>query len=457
MKIIILGAGRVGYSLAQHLAGESNDITLVDQDASVLREIRDKLDLRTVEGQGSHPDVLRQAGAEDADMLVAVTSSDETNMIACQVAYTLYHTPTKIARVRTGSYLAHEELFSTKGLPVDVRISPEQLVTEELQRLIRNPGSLQVVKFAHGRLHMVVVRADESGPAVGGTLRDLTRSLPDVSLRIAAIFRNGHGIEPEPDLVLEAGDEVFFLAEKRHIKAITAALRTVEGRNKRVIIAGGGNIGTRLAQALETKHSVKIIERDRNHVRDLAEALKKAIVIRGDAADEELLLEENIESTDLFIALTNDDEANILSAMLAKRLGARKVISLINRPSYAQLVESANIDIAISPQQVTMGALLTKVRRGDVVGVHSLRRGTAEAIEAIAHGDRRTSKVIGKEIGKIKFPKGCRLVALVRGDMVIFTHSDTVIESGDHVIMLVTDKRRISDIEKLFAPAVTFI
>ncbi|MGV6857595.1 MAG: Trk system potassium transporter TrkA [bacterium] len=457
MKIIILGAGRVGSSLAQHLSGEANDITLVDQDAAVLREIRDKLDLRTIEGQGSHPDVLRQAGAEDADMLVAVTNSDETNMIACQVAYTLFHTPTKIARVRTGSYLSYEELFSNQALPVDVRISPEQLVTEELLRLIRNPGSLQVIKFAHGRLHMAVVRVEMPGAAVGHTLKDLTRSLPDVSMRIAAIFRRGVGVEPTPELILEDGDEVFFFAEKRHIKTITAELREVEQKNKRVIIAGGGNIGTRLAKALESKHRVKIIERNRIHGRELAEVLGKAIVIRGDAADEELLIEENIETTDLFIALTNDDEANILSAMLAKRLGAKKVISLINRPSYAQLVESAIIDVAISPQQVTMGALLTKVRRGDVVGVHSLRRGTAEVIEAIAHGDRRTSKVIGKEIGKIKMPSGCRLVALVRGDTVIFTHNDTVIEAGDHVIVFVTDKRRIPDIEKLFVPAVTFI
>lgn len=456
MKIIILGAGRVGASLAQNLAGESNDITLVDSDSVALRELQDRLDLRTVAGHASHPDVLAKAGAEDADMIIAVTNSDETNMIACQVAFTLFHTPKKIARVRAAAYLDQFDLFKSGALHVDVPISPEQLVTDHILRLIDNPGSLQVVDFARGKVQMVSVKAGKGGPVVGRPMKTLAENLPGVPLRIAAIFRGGEAILPKGSVIVEANDEIFFLAEERNIRTITAELRLVDKSYKRIMIAGGGNIGTRLAQALETKHSVKLIERDKLRCRDLAEALNRTIVIQGDAADEELLLEENIESIDLFVALTSDDEANILSAMLAKRLGAKKVVSLINRPSYAQLVESSVVDVAISPQQVTMGALLTHVRRGDIVAVHSLRRGAAEAIEAIAHGDHKTSKVVGRRLDELQLPEGTRLSALVRGDMVIFVHHDTVVEAGDHVIMFVSDKRRIPEVERLFQVGATF-
>lgn len=456
MKIIILGAGRVGASLAQNLAGEANDITLVDSDSLALRELQDRLDLRTVSGHASHPDVLTKAGAEDADMIIAVTNSDETNMIACQVAFTLFHTPKKIARVRAASYLDQIELFNSGALHIDVPISPEQLVTDHILRLINNPGSLQVVDFARGKVQMVAVKADEGGSLVGRPMKTLAERLPGVPLRIAAIFRGEEAILPKGSVIIEPNDEIFFLAEDRNIRTITAELRQIDKSYKRVMVAGGGNTGTRLAQALESKHSVKLIEREKARCRDLAENLNRAIVIQGDAADEELLLEENIESIDLFVSLTNDDEANILSAMLAKRLGAKKVVSLINRPSYAQLVESSVVDVAISPQQVTMGALLTHVRRGDIVAVHSLRRGAAEAIEAIAHGDHKTSKVVGRRLDELKLPEGTRLSALVRGDVVIFVHHDTVVEAGDHVIMFVSDKRRIPEVERLFQVGVTF-
>lgn len=457
MKIIILGAGRVGASLAQNLAGEANDITLVDSDTVALRDLQDRLDLRTVSGHASHPGVLRKAGAEDADMIIAVTNSDETNMVACQVAFTLFHTPKKIARVRSASYLDYKkELFESGACPIDFPISPEQLVTEHILRLIVNPGSLQVVDFAKGRVKMVSVKVSKDGAMAEQPLKALAEHLPGVPLRVASIFRDGDPIPPKGDVVLQPGDEVFFLAEGHNLKTITAELRHVDKNYKRVMIAGGGNIGKRLAQALEQKHSVKVIERNKAHCRDLAQDLSKAMVIKGDAADEEMLLEENIESIDLFVAVTSDDEANILSAMLAKRLGAKKVVSLINRPSYAQLVESSVVDVAISPQQVTMGALLTHVRRGDIVAVHSLRRGSAEAIEAIAHGDMKTSKVVGRRLDELKLPKGVRLSAIVREEMVVFPHHDTVVEAGDHVIMFVADKRRIHDVERLFQVNVTF-
>ena len=457
MKIIILGAGQVGSSVAEALVSEANDITVVDADGQRLRDLQDRLDLRGVQGHASHPDVLRRAGAEDADMVLAVTNSDETNMIACQVAYTLFHTPTKIARVRARDYLIHPQLFTQEALPVDVLISPEQVVIDYVQRLIEHPGALQVLDFAGGRVQLVAVRAYYGGPLVGHELRELRNHMPGVDTRVAAIFRRGKPIIPEGNTVIEVDDEVFFIAALKDIRAVMGELRRLDKPLKRVLIAGGGNIGRGLAKALENKYQVKIIDHNPSRSREIAEELSRTIVLLGDAADEELLLEENIENTDVFCAVTNDDEANILSAMLAKRLGARKVMSLINRAAYVDLVESGDIDIAISPQQATIGSLLAHVRRGDVVVVHSLRRGAAEAIEAVAHGDKRTSKVVGRMIQDIKLPPGTNIGAIVRGDEVLIAHHDTVIESEDHVILFLVDKRRIKEVEHLFQVGITFI
>ncbi|MDX2456620.1 MAG: Trk system potassium transporter TrkA [Gammaproteobacteria bacterium] len=456
MKIIILGAGQVGSSVATNLASEANDITVIDEDAAVLQDLQVRLDIRTVIGLASHPDTLAQAGADDADMIIAVTNSDETNMIACQVAYTLFHTPTKIARVRSVEYLRHQRLFSQEALPVDVLISPEQLVTDYIQRLIENPGALQVLDFADGKVQLVAVHAYYGGPLVGHELRDLKEHMPGIDARVASIFRKGKQITPEGDTIIDVDDEVFFVAARKHIRAVMGELRKKDKPVRRVILAGGGNIGLRLASAIEGRNQVKIIERNEERAKRLSEMLDKSIVLLGDAADEELLIEENIENTDVFCALTNDEEANILSAMLAKRLGARKVMSLINRASYVNLVQSGTIDVAISPQQATIGSLLTHVRRGDVVMVHSLRRGAAEAIEAVAHGDHSSSRVVGRTIDEIKLPLGTTIGAIVRGEEVIIAHHDTVIKTDDHVILFLSDKKCIQKVEQLFQVGVTF-
>lgn len=457
MKIIILGAGQVGSSVAEVLAKEANDITIVDSDADRLLALQDRLDVRTVCGQAAHPEVLGHAGAEDADMIIAVTNQDEINMVACQVAYTLFHTPTKIARVRSIEYLSHPQLFTQEALPIDVLISPEQLVTDYVQRLIEYPGALQVLDFADGKVQLVAVRAYYGGPLVGHELRTIREHMPGIDTRVAAIFRRGMPILPEGDTVVEADDEVFFIAAKRHIRVVMKELRRLDRPVKRVIIAGGGNIGIRLARALEQHYQVKLIDHNTARTRSISEQLEKTIVLLGDAADEELLLEENIEHTDVFCSVTNDDEANILSAMLAKRLGAQKVMAIINRAAYVDLVQSGIIDIAISPQQITIGSLLTHVRRGDVTAVHSLRRGAAEAIEAVAHGDKQSSKVVGCSIEDINLPQGTTIGAIVRGKEVIIAHHDTVIKTDDHVILFVVDKRRIPEIERLFQVGITFI
>ena len=457
MKIIILGAGQVGSSVAAALVSEANDITVVDSESQCLQALQDRLDLRTVQGHASNPEVLKRAGAEDADMILAVTNSDETNMVACQVAYTLFHTPTKIARVRARDYLNHPQLFTQEALPIDVLISPEQVVIDYVQRLIEHLGALQVLDFAGGRVQLVAVRAYYGGPLVGHELRELRNHMPGVDTRVAAIFRRGKPIIPEGSTVIEADDEVFFIAARKHIRLVMSELRKLDKPTKRIVIAGGGNIGRGLAKALEGDYQVKLIDHNSGRSRQIAEELTKTIVLLGDAADGELLLEENIENTDVFCAVTNDDEANILSAMLAKRLGARKVMSLINRAAYVDLVESGDIDIAISPQQATIGGLLAHVRRGDVVVVHSLRRGAAEAIEAVAHGDSKTSKVVGRAIQDIKLPPGANIGAIVRNDEVLIAHRNTVIESEDHVILFLVDKRRIAEVERLFQVGITFI
>jgi trk system potassium uptake protein TrkA len=457
MNIIILGAGQVGSTVATELAKEeSNELTVIDTNQQILSDLQDRLDLRTICGNGSYPGLLDDAGADDADMIIALTNSDEINMIACQVASSLFHTPTKIARIRSAEYLRRPGLFAEDSIPVDFMISPESLVTEYIYHLIEHPSALQVLDFAEGRVQLVAVRAYDDGLMVGRALKTMNQVVPGIDMRVAAIFREGESIQPSAECVIQARDEVFFLAAREHIPTVISEMRKLEKPNKRIMLAGGGNIGGQLAAMMEKDYQVKVVEAFPPRARELSALLDSTIVLLGDAANPDLLLEENIESMDVFCALTNDDEANILSAMLAKRMGAKKVMSLINRPAYVDLVESGIIDIAISPHQVTIGALLAHIRRGDVVAVHALRRGSAEAIEAIAHGDKTSSRVVGRPIEEIKLPEGTRISAIVRGKDVIIAHHDTVIESEDHVILFLTDKKKIAAVEKLFQVGITY-
>ncbi|TNC81436.1 MAG: Trk system potassium transporter TrkA [Oleiphilus sp.] len=456
MKIIIIGAGQVGGTLAENLAHEANDITVIDSDTKRLRELQDHLDIRTIHGHGSHPNILQMAGAEDADMLIAVASSDEVNMAACQVAYTLFKTPTKISRVRATPYLEKKELFDNKAFPIDVLISPEQVVTKHITRLLEYPGALQALDFARGKARLVAIRASEGAPLIGHELSYLRMHMPNIDTRVAAIFRKGRPIIPSGDTIIQLGDEVFFIAATDHIRAVMSELQPLENPYKRIIIAGGGNIGYRLAEQLERRYQVKIIETNHERCVELSEALNKTIVLQGNAAGKDMLVEENIEETDVFIAVTNDDEANIMASMLAKRIGARKVITLISNPDYVDLIQGGEIDIAVSPQQTTIGSLLTHIRKGDVVNVHSLRRGAAEAIEAIAHGDERSSKVVGKRLDEIALPSGTTIGAIVREREVLIAHDHLRIEPDDHVILFLVDKRKVRDVEKLFQVGFTF-
>ena len=451
MKILILGAGQVGRTAAYHLSREpANEVTVVDTNEDVLRDLQDRLDVRAVAGNGSYPTVLESAGIADTDILVALTNSDETNIVACEIAHALYRTPTKIARIRAPEYTAREQLFTEGALAVDVWISPEQLVTEYIARLLSYPGALQVVDFADGRVQLVGVRARRDGLLVGRELRALKEHLPDTEARVAAIYRNDRLVPAVGDTIIEEHDEIFFVAAQDDLRRVLAELRRSEDPVRRLVIAGGGNIGLRLARTLEKSNQVKLIERDPRRARRISEILENTIVLNGDAADEELLVEENIDSADVFAALTNSEEANVLSAMLAKRLGAKRVMALINRPSYGQLMENHSIDIVISPQTITIGTLLAHVRRGDVVRVHSLRRGAAEAIEAVVHGTQSRSRVIGRTLEQIELPSGASVVAIVRGERVIMAHHDTRIEAEDHVIIFLSDRRHIDSVSRLF-------
>jgi trk/ktr system potassium uptake protein len=457
MKIVILGAGQVGGSVAESLVSEQNDITVVDLEPQRLRTLQERLDLRTVLGSGAHPSVLTEAGIEDADLLVAVTQSDETNLVACRIAARMFNVPRRIARVRATDYLANERVLGEDGFDVDLSICPEQILTDYIVKLVEFPEALQVLDFAGGKVSLVAVRAFSGGPLVGHPLKDLRRHIPKTDTRIVAIFRGDGSIVPDGDTVIEAGDEVFCLAAAEHIREVMHELRRMDRPVKRVMIAGGGNIGLRLALALEDRYSVRVIEHNKRRCELLAARLGEALVLNGDTTDEELLENENIAEMDLFVAVTNDDENNIMSSLLAKRMGARRVVSLINRRSYVDLLQSGQIDIAISPAQATIGTLLAHVRRGDVVAVHSLRRGAAEALEAVVHGDRESCKLTDRRVNEIDLPPGTTIGAVVRGDQVIMAHHDTVIRAEDHVIVFVTDKKNLPRVERMFQVGVRFM
>ena len=477
MKVIILGAGQVGASVAEGLVSEENDITVVDSDGARLMRLQDKLDLRAVVGNAATPSVLRQAGAEDADMIIAVTQSDQTNLVACKLAQSVFNVPTRIARLRARDFLEDATLLSPENFAVDFALCPEQVITDYIRRLIEFPEALQVLNFAKGRVCLVAVRAYDGGTLVGRPIKEMREHLPpDMDARIAAIFRRDQPVFPEGETTVEAGDEVFLLAATEHIRPVLRQLRRMMTPVERSRIAGGGNIGLRLAKVLEKRYEVKIIEGRQERAELIANELDNSLVLLGDATDEELLEQENISEMDLFLAVTNDDEDNIMAGSLAKRLGSKRVVALINRRAYADMIEGGPIDIGISPAQVSIGTLLAHVRHGDVAEVHSLRRGAAEALELVAHGDAKTSKIVGKRIGDIDWPHGVTVAALVRnfdqavvightddwtaitrhGEVVI-AHHDTVIQPEDHVIVFCTRKKLVKKVEKLFQVGFHFL
>lgn len=476
MKIIILGAGQVGASVAESLVSEENDITMVDSDGERLAALQDRLDLRTIVGNAAHPSTLNTAGAADADLLIAVTQNDQTNLVACKIAQSIFNVPTRIARLRSRDFLEDKRLLSQENFAVDFAICPEQVITDYVVRLIEFPEALQVLDFAGGRVSLIAVRAYEGGLLVSKPIREMREHLPlGMDARIAAIYRRDQPIIPTGNTQIQPGDEVFLLAAAEHIRPVMRELRRMMRPVQRIMIAGGGNIGLRVAATLEKKYEVKVLENVRTRAEYIAGKLQDALVLSGDATDEELLEQENIAEMDLFLALTNDDEDNIMAASLAKRMGCKRVVALINRRAYADMVQGGPIDIGISPAHVSIGTLLARVRRGDVAAVHSLRRGAAEALEMVVHGDRNSSKVVGRRIDEIEWPKGVTVAALVRDfehmevlsvrddgttdrrfGRVEIAHKEVVIQAGDHVILFCVKKNLVRQVERLFQVGLHF-
>ena len=483
MKIIILGAGRIGESVAGTLVSERNDITVIDTDPARLRELEERFELRGVVGSGIDPAVLAEAGARDADMLIACAAQDETNLVACKIAHQLFNIPTRIARVRSAAFQGDSPLLGKEGFAVDRVICPEESLTRYIGKLIEYPEALQVREFASGLACLVSVRAMAGAPLVRHSIAELRECVPGVAMRIVGIYRR---LEDEPDRFIvcegptriEPGDEVFVLSAREHVQKVLSALHRDDrpGRREvdRIMIAGGGRVGLRLArQLIESGRPVqlKLLERSAERCVTLASELHdNVLVLHGDGTDEDLLEREGIENIDLFLSLTSDDEDNIMASLLAKRMGARRVLALINRRSYAELMHGTQIDIALSPAQTMLGELLAYVRQGDVQAVHSLRRGVAEALEIVARGDRKTSRVVGRSVTELKLPKGAQVGLIMRGlpapdeetpatgapPEVIIPHGDTVIRSNDHVVIFLPRRRQVHDVEKLFRVSATF-
>lgn len=456
MKIIILGAGHVGETLAENLVKEDNDITLVDINSCRLNELQFKLDIQTIVGSAVQPNILIKAGCEHADMLIAVTNSDEVNMLACFISHNLFRTPHRVARIRSQDFLNYPDLFNKQKLAIDIRISPEHLVTHHIKRLIEYPGTSQVLDFANGKLQLITVKTEPGSLMENKNLEEIRKLLSKIPVKHTALFRDNKPIKLTDELTIELYDELLFLATPEAIHHTLIALGNFNHLNHRIIIAGGGHIGKRLTQSLEQDYRVKIIEHRLQRAEYLATQLKKATILHGDVADRELLLNENIEFTDVFVAVTNDDEANIMSCLQAKKLGVRRVMALISRKAYVELVEDSSIDFAISPHLTTISSILAKLRKGDMVSVHSLKSENAEAIEVIVHGDKNTSKVVGQFVSEIKLPPQCQIVAVIREEQVLLNSEELCLEEDDHVIITIMNKRYVRQVEQLFQVRIAY-
>ncbi|KAF0113113.1 MAG: trk system potassium uptake protein TrkA [Rhodospirillaceae bacterium] len=452
MKVIICGAGQVGSNIARYLAGDNNDITVIDTRADLIRQIGDSLDVRALVGYASHPNVLEMAGAEDADMLIAVTHVDEVNMVACQVAHSLFDVPTKIARIRHQSYLQPiwANLFSRDNLPIDVIISPEIEVARAVTRRLRVPGAIEVIPMAGDKVRLIGARCTERTPIVHTPLRQLTVLFPNLAIVIVGIVRQDRAIVPTPEDQMLPGDEVYFVVDTEQTDRAMAAFGHEEQEARRVLIFGGGNIGLFLAQQLETEFpevAVKTIEIDKARAEFVAKTLSRTVVLNGDVLDPEILEEAGVAQAETAVAVTNDDETNILSSLLAKRYGCERAITLINKTTYNTLVSTLGVDVVVNPRGITVSKILQHVRRGRIQAVHSLHEGFGEMIEAVA---METSGLVGVPLKEIKLPPGVIIGAIVREGQIIMPRGTSIIQAKDRVVLFASTPA-VKQVEKMFS------
>ena len=453
-KIAVLGGGQVGSSVAKILTDDGNDITLVDSNASVLESLQDDNDIKTIQGNASSPSVLKQAEIYDCDILIATTANDEANLVSCHLAKNLFNVPNVIARLRNAEYHANTSDFNLDLFSIDSVISPSQLVTDFIKNIIEHPGAFQAFEFADGKLQVIGATVLKDGPLAGKKLSEFKKHMPNVSVNVIAIYRNRKIVPAEGSTIIQEGDDVFFLATEENMRFMSE-LGKNQSRIENIMIAGGGNVGIILAEKLSEKYSTKLIEKDSARSKYLSERLEHVVVLNDDISDESLLNNEGIADVDYFCTVTNDDQMNILSAKLAKDLGAKKSIAIINKASYRKLV-SKEIDVVVSPEDVTIGSLLASVRTSDVVKVHSLGFGDAEIFEVIIHGDQNTSKVVGKKISQLDLPSGCKIGAVYRGLDVIMHDDNLVIKSEDRLIIFLHKKQDFPKLAKLFQVGIGF-
>jgi trk system potassium uptake protein TrkA len=451
MKVIICGAGQVGFGIAERLAAEHNDVTVIDSSPVLIQQITESLDVQGIVGHGAYPDVLQRAGAEDADMIIAVTFTDEVNMMACQVAYSLFNVTTKIARVRAQSYLAPgwQNLFMRDHLPIDVIISPEMAVSEMVLRRLSLPGAFETINFVDDKVIVMGITCEEECPVVNTPLEQLTELFPDLAAVVVGIVRDGKLYVPHSSDQMLVGDDVYLVAERSQAERTLGIFGHEEKQARRIVIAGGGNVGYFVAsklEALESRTQVKIIEFNRDRAVYIADRLRKAVILNGNALEAELLREAGADDTEVFVALTNDDKVNILSSLMAKQEGAGRVLSLVNNSDYSPMLKSLGIDASISPRATTISAILQHVRRGRIRGVHSIRNGMAEVLEAEA---LETATLVGKSLRDADLPDGLRIGAIVRGGNVVIPDGNTEIRPHDRIVMFALAER-VREVEHMF-------
>ncbi len=452
MKIIICGAGQVGSNIAAFLSEEDNDVTVIDNNPSRIAEINEDYDVNGIVGHASNPDVLSLAGASEADMLIAVTQSDEVNMVACQIGHSLFGVPRKIARIREQSYLqpAWSNLFSRAHMPIDVIISPEVVIAEEIYKRLSVPGTTYVSSLAGGLVHVLGVMCGETCPLLDSSITEVHNLFSELSFKIVAILRKGEPFFPTPDDFLQLNDEVFFIVDTKHLKRTMAAFGHEESQARKIAIFGGGNIGYGLAKLLQPRGRgvhLKIIERNPKRAQFLSENLEHVVVLNGSSLDRDLLKEAGIDQTETAIAITNDDESNILGSLLAKQYGCQRVITLVNNSAYSKLVGTLGIDTIVSPRSSIVGTIMQHVRRGRIKGLHNLREGIAEVIEAEISD---ISKIVNTSLAELDLPEGVTVAAVVRGEDVIMPQNDFVVREGDHIIV-VASHEEAQNVDNLFS------